>query len=219
MRPSTEIAPATRWDHELTDTLVRDGARVLDLGCGDGTLLARLGRRKVSGQGVEINAKMARQCVDRGVPVIQADLDEGLLDYFADDSFDYVILEKTLQTVNRPERVVNEMLRIGSVGIVSFPNFGHRAILEHLTREGRMPVNPALPYEWYETPNIRHLTILDFEDFCAKNGVHVVASFAFADGEARPLVEGDNRNAEEALFVVCRADKRDAVGGLVETVK
>ena len=115
-----------------------------------------------------------------------------------------MILEKTLQTVTRPEQVLREMLRVGRVGVVSFPNFGHWRIREHIRTKGTMPVTPSLPHEWYNTPNIRMLTVLDFELFCERNKVEIVERYSFADGEYGPMEEDDNFNAEEALYVLRR---------------
>ena len=123
---------------------------------------------------------------------------------FPDRSFDFVILEKTLQTVTRPQQVLREMLRVGRVGVVSFPNFGHWRIREHIRTKGTMPVTPSLPDEWYNTPNIRMLTILDFEEFCERNKVEIVERYSFADGQYGPMEEDDNFNAEEALYVLRR---------------
>ncbi|MCZ7584703.1 MAG: methionine biosynthesis protein MetW [Deltaproteobacteria bacterium] len=202
--------PIERWDHELIRDLVPEGSSVLDLGCGRGTLLSCLVRsKKVRGQGVEINPERGAECVRAGVPVIQADLDDGILGYFPDDAFDFVILEKTLQTVKQPVSVVREMLRIGHAGIVSFPNFGHWPVRGALVTEGRAPVTRSLPYEWHNTPNIRMLTIRDFEEFCEKNEVHVLSRWVFEGGRYRPLRARDNLLAEEALYVICDKDKKD----------
>jgi len=158
------------------DTLVRwvaQGARVLDLGCGDGGLLHYLrGSRQVTGYGVEIDDAGVATCVKNGVNVIQTDLDRGLSD-FEDRSFDYVILSLTLQTVKNTERVIAEMLRVGREGIVTFPNFGYwKNRLQVIG--GHMPVSESLPFEWHNTPN-RHLcTIADFERFCAGHGVKIL---------------------------------------------
>jgi methionine biosynthesis protein MetW len=162
---------------------VRPGARVLDLGCGDGTLLRYLWReRNASGYGVEIDDAGVLACVRNGVNVIQSDLDSGLSD-FEDRAFDYVILSQTLQAVRHSARVVREMLRVGREGIVTFPNFGYwRNRLQVLG--GKMPVSDNLPYQWHDTPNIHLCTITDFEDFCRAQGVRVLERTVITNGSA-----------------------------------
>jgi methionine biosynthesis protein MetW len=152
---------------------IRMGSSVLDLGCGDGSLLRYLREsRRVTGYGVEIDDGGVLACVRNGVNVIQSDLEHELSE-FADGSFDYVILSQTLQAVRHSERVVREMLRVGREGIVTFPNFGYWRNRLHVAA-GRMPVSDNLPYEWFETPNIHLCTIADFERFCASRGVKIL---------------------------------------------
>lgn len=197
---------ADRWDHNLIAQLVPRGASVLDLGCGDGALLEQLMReRDCRGQGVDVDQDHIVSCVQRGVPVIQSDLDDALPG-FPDASYDYVVLEETLQTVRLPNQVLREMLRIGRTGIVSFPNFGHWWIRAQLLLEGRMPMSPRLNQGWHETTNIHLFTVRDFEDWCRANGAFVHQRFTYADGQVRLLVPGDNLMAEEALFVIGPAD-------------
>jgi methionine biosynthesis protein MetW len=162
---------------------VRPGARVLDLGCGDGTLLRYLWReRNASGYGVEIDDAGVLACVKNGVNVIQSDLESGLSD-FEDRAFDYVILSQTLQAVRHSERIVREMLRVGREGIVTFPNFGHwKNRLQVLG--GKMPVSDALPFQWHDTPNIHLCTITDFEDFCGARGVRILERTVITNGSA-----------------------------------
>jgi len=144
------VAPP-RIDLAIVADLVAPGARVLDLGCGDGTLLKLLVDHKgVFARGVEISDEGVRQCVSRGLAVHHADLDVGLDDY-PDASFDYVILSQTLQTVHKPDLVLKEMLRVGRIGIVSFPNFGYWRVRAALLLTGRMPKTDYLPYEWFDT--------------------------------------------------------------------
>lgn len=193
-----------RWDHALIARLVPDGASVLDLGCGTGELLGRLIHEKgCAGQGVERDQAAVLACVERGVPVIQRDVDLGLHG-FPDAHFDFVVLEETLQVVTRPDVVLREMLRVGRVGIVSFPNFGHWWVRTQLLIEGRMPVTPKLPFSWFGSPNIHVLTVRDFETWCAEEGVVIEQAFAYADGEVHALIPADNVLAEEALFVIGR---------------
>jgi len=164
---------ALRADLELICDWIRPGARILDLGCGDGALLSHLARtRQVSGYGLEIDAANVAACVTAGVNVIQADLDEGLAD-FATGSFDHVVMTQALQALARPDLALAEMLRVGAEAIVTFPNFGHwRARLAIL--RGRMPMTPALPSQWYDTDNIHLCTVADFEDLCRRSGWQVL---------------------------------------------
>lgn len=196
--------PSLRWQDELIEKMVPLRCSVLDLGCGNGELLLRLTEcKQVRGQGVELDPGAVFECVARGVPVFQSDLDAGLKG-FSDQSFDYVVLEETLQTLHRPVDVLMEMLRVGRRGIVSFPNFAHWQVRFDLAFRGRMPVTPRLPRRWYDTPNIHLLTIQDFLDWAGENHVRVVEGHALADGAVRPLQPGDNLHAEEALLVVER---------------
>lgn len=153
---------------------VQPGSRVLDLGCGDGSLLARLrDERQVRGYGLEIDLDNVRHAIKAGVNVIQADLDDGL-DHFDDDVFDTVILLQTLQAVRYPARLLRDMLRVGHEGVVTFPNFAYWRARVQLSLAGRMPVTRALPAQWFETPNIHLCTIKDFEALCQSTGVEVV---------------------------------------------
>lgn len=154
--------PEPRLDLRLIADLVERGSRVLDVGCGDGALLAFLnGSRGVDGRGIEISQAGVNECVARGLSVIQGDADTDLAEY-PDDSFDYVILSQTLQATREPKRVLEHLLRIGRRAIVSFPNFGHWRVRMSLLFKGRMPVTENLPYSWYDTPNIHFCTIRDF---------------------------------------------------------
>jgi methionine biosynthesis protein MetW len=195
---------ATRWQDEIIAKEIPQGARVLDLGCGDGALLQRLMReRGVRGQGLEIDPEAVFQCAERGVPVIQADLDEGLRQ-FPDHTFDVVVLEETLQTLTNPHEMLAEMLRVGRRGIVSFPNFAHWRVLVDLVTHGRMPVTEQLPFPWYETANIHPFTLQDMLDWSAEAGVRLVSGYAYDNGTVRPLGADDNLHAEEVLIVVER---------------
>jgi len=155
-------------------------AKVLDLGCGDGMLLEKLQNTKqVTPYGVEISEEGVSQCVEKGFYCYQGDIDEGLADY-KENSFDYVILNQTLQITKRPAYVLQEMMRISKNAIVSFPNFGHLRTRLQLLIKGMMPKNVLLPYEWYETPNIHLLTIRDFQEFCKSNQFPVKKEYHFS---------------------------------------
>ncbi len=193
-----------RWEDDVILRIIPEGARVLDLGCGDGQLLEKLHREKnVSGQGVELNQADVFAAIARGVPVLQIDLDEGLKE-LTNDCFDYVVLEETLQTLNRPTAMLQEMLRVGRRGIVSFPNFGYWKVRLDLLLSGRMPVTESLPYRWYDTPNIHLLCLQDFLDWVKQQKVKIAEAHVLADGEVRPMRDGDNLYAEQCLLVVER---------------
>jgi methionine biosynthesis protein MetW len=160
-----------RADLDLVARMVPPGSRVLDLGCGDGDLLAELiASRGCRGQGVEVSREALHACVERGVPVVEADIDRGLPE-FEDGSFDVVVLSQTLQAVHRPALVLREVTRVGRLGIVSFPNFGHWRLRVQLVARGKMPVTRTLPYRWYETPNIHLCTVRDFEALARAEGL------------------------------------------------
>jgi len=171
-----------RADFRAIAHWVKPAARVLDLGCGDGTLLRYLADERESiGYGVEIDDDGILACVNNGVNVIQGDLERGLSG-FADGSFDYVILSQTLQAVRSSERVVREMLRVGREGVVTFPNFGYWPNRLQVMR-GKMPLSDNLPYAWFDTPNIHLCTITDFENFCRTHGVRILERIVMRDGK------------------------------------
>ncbi|UIJ72420.1 methionine biosynthesis protein MetW [Aurantimonas sp. HBX-1] len=172
-------APATaRVDLQLIADLVPRGARVLDVGCGDGLLLSLLEeRRGVDGRGIELSQEGVNECVARGLSVIQGDADRDLVHY-PDDAFDYVILSQTIQATRNPKTVLAELLRIGERAIVSFPNFGHWSIRLSLLARGRMPVTANLQHAWYETPNIHFCTIRDFVGLAGELGAKVETAVA-----------------------------------------
>lgn len=159
-----ETPAATRLDLLQVRDLISPGARVLDVGCGDGELLTLLtSTRDVDGRGIEISQAGVNAAVGGGLAVVQGDADSDL-DYYPDDAFDYVVLSQTLQATRNPRQVLENMLRIGRRAIVSFPNFGHWRIRAQFIARGRMPRTDNLPYEWYDTPNIHFCTIRDFVD-------------------------------------------------------
>lgn len=178
---------AQRPDFAAIAGWVRMGSSVLDLGCGDGSLLRYLqDSRSVTGYGMEIDDDSILACVKNGVNVIQGDLERGLSG-FEDRSFDYVILSQTLQAMKNSERVMKEMLRVGREGIVTFPNFGYWKNRLQIAA-GHMPVSDNLPYQWFDTPNVHLCTIADFERFCQERGVRIVERKVLTHGNAVSLL-------------------------------
>ena len=186
-----------RRDLELIADLVPAGSRVLDLGCGSGELLAHLRDHKgCSGYGIEIADANVQACVQRGIDVIQLNLDEGLA-LFDDRSFDVVLQLDTLQHLRNTEHMLRETARVGRIGIISFPNFGHWVNRLHVLG-GRMPVTRTLPYQWYDTPNIRVGTFADFEVLARKCGLAVTDSFGLQHGHI--VRRAPNLRASVAVF-------------------
>lgn len=176
-----------RADLDIIREWIAPDSRVLDLGCGDGALLERLQQQKnVDGYGLEIDPDNIAACIKKGVNVIQSDLDEGLSDYFADNSFDYVVMTQTLQAMNYPNRLLNEMLRVGKEGIVTFPNFGHWKSRWQIAIGGHMPISPSLPNAWFNTPNIHLCTLNDFESLCRRLNIEILE---------RQVVDVSHRNS------------------------
>lgn len=154
-----------RFELQIIASWIKPGSKVLDLGCGEGDLLKFLKQNKnVSGTGIEHNESKVAQCIEKGVPTLQGDINEEVLDY-PDDTFDYVILSQTLQQVYKPSELIRSMLRIGKKGVVSFPNFSHWKVRLQLLLSGYAPITRQLPYEWYNTPNIRVITLKDFKKY------------------------------------------------------
>ncbi|PCD02372.1 methionine biosynthesis protein MetW [Sphingomonas spermidinifaciens] len=182
---------------------VAPGSRVLDVGCGDGALMAALrDQKQVDARGLELDPANVAAAVGRGLSVVQGDADTDLADY-PDQSFDYAILSQTLQTTMRPHVVLDHLLRIGQRAFVSFPNFAHWRVRLSLLWGGRMPVTRLLPLAWYETPNIHHVTIDDFRAFVREQGLTVEGAWFLSDGNpARPAAA--NFFAEHAVFLLRR---------------
>ena len=194
----------TKPNYNVVSTLIPRGVKVLDLGCGDGTLLDMLRREKgVSGVGVEINQDMVLRSIEKGLSIIQDDIDEGLK-AFCDKEYDFVILNQTLQSTEKPDYVIDEMLRVGKKVIVSFPNFGYWKIRAYLFFNGKMPKSEKLPYEWYNTPNIHLLTIKDFYEFCRKRNIKIEKTIFLTDSKETKIPMWDKINCDEAVFVVSR---------------
>ena len=215
MNQQTPPPPALdkiRVDQQLVADMVADGSRVLDIGAGDGALLAYLVHFKgVDGRGIEIDHDGVTACVSHGLAVIQGDAESDLRDYPA-DSFDYVILSQTLQAMHDVRRSLQQLLRIGRRAVVSFHNFGYWRVRWQLLAHGRMPLTHALPHQWYDTPNIHLCTIADFVTLCTDLGIRIEQSIA-VDGKGRWLVGvggSVNWRAAEAVFLLSRPSNGSA---------
>lgn len=192
-----------RFDFAVIANWIPPGERVLDLGCGDGTLLRYLRENKdVMGYGVEIDHERVLGCIRNGVDVIQIDI-EGGLSGFEDQSFNHVIISQALQTMHTTERILGEMLRVAEEAVVSFPNFAYRANRKAIS-EGHMPVSEDLPYAWYETPNVRFFTIADFEELCGKLGIVIRERLAF-DEAGQAVTDDPNLNGSLAFYRLGRS--------------
>jgi methionine biosynthesis protein MetW len=189
-------------EHQIIMDWIEQSASVLDLGCGDGALLARLIEEKqVRAQGIEISEQAIHQCVARGLSVFQEDIDSGLSDY-ADKSFDYVVLNQTFQQVKKPDFVLKEALRVGKKTIVGFPNFLYISARFQMFFGGKVPVTPSLPYEWYDTPNLHFLSIADFVEYCKKRKIQIEQT-AFI-GKNKKVKLFPNLFAEIGLFLLSK---------------
>ncbi len=183
-----------RIDLRIVDQWIKPGSRVLDLGCGDGTMLKHLvDQKNVRGYGLEISPEGIIACVAKGLNVIEQNLNEGMSN-FDDDSFDTVIMSQTLQTMRAPRKTLAEMTRVGRECIVTIPNFGHWRARMHLFFKGRMPVSDLLPYEWYNTPNIHFCTFKDFEILCRDMGLNVMEKSVTAEQQLSSLLQAVNPN-------------------------
>ncbi len=183
-----------RIDLRVVDQWIKPGSRVLDLGCGDGTMLKHLvDQKNVRGYGLEISPDGIIACVAKGLNVIEQNLNEGMSN-FDDDSFDTVIMSQTLQTMRAPHKTLAEMTRVGRECIVTIPNFGHWRARMHLFFKGRMPVSDLLPYEWYNTPNIHFCTFKDFEILCRDMRLNVMEKSVTAEQHSSSLLQAVNPN-------------------------
>ena len=194
------VTLAERTDFHVIGEIIEPGSRVLDLGCGEGELLAWLVENKrVLARGVEISPAQVRRAISRGVSVYQGDIDEGLADY-PDKAFDYVILSQTLQETRSPLQVLKEMLRVGRRAIISFPNFGHWSVRIAMLMNGQAPKTKLFPYNWYNSPNIHFLAINDFEDLCREHHFPIERRYFLAG--ARHVKALPNLVARTAVFLL-----------------
>ncbi|MHC4431288.1 MAG: homoserine O-acetyltransferase MetX [Planctomycetota bacterium] len=201
---SSERANRIRVDYEVIESLIEPNSTVLDIGCGDGELLGQLTADKnIKGEGIELDQDLVLACVDRGLSIIQHDVEQGLGQY-ADQSYDYVILSQTVQTVKDPESVFAELLRVGRRVIVSFPNFAHWRCRTQLFLGGRAPVTKQLPFDWANTPNIHCLSLKDFDRFCEKLGVKVEKRIPLIKTGLSPVRFAPNLFAEQAVYVTSK---------------
>ena len=190
-----------RMDHQLAERWIAPQSHVLDLGCGNGELLAHLQQRLgVSGYGLEIDEEKINEAIANGLSIIEQDLNDGL-SRFADNSFDTVVMARALQAVKNPDQLLLDMLRVGREAIITFPNFAHWQNRLHLGLKGMMPVSEALPYEWYDTPNIHLCTFKDFEKLCTQHDIEIINRFAVSDSDIghSPLMTALIRQAPNLL--------------------
>ena len=194
-------------NYSVIAEIIEPKSKVLDLGCGDGELLRLLiDQKNCTGCGIEINQQNVIESIQKGLSVIQGDIDEGLKE-FTDKECDYVILNQTLQSTEKPDYVIDEMLRAGKKSVVSFPNFGYWRVRFYLFFKGRMPKSKMLPYEWYDTPNVHLLTIADFFEFCKKRNIKIEKSVYLTRNKSRSgfLIKNiANFFSQEVIFVISK---------------
>ena len=193
---------ALRPDLAIIADAVPATSRVLDVGCGDGELMVALRGKDVDARGLEIDPANVTAAIARGQSVVQGDANQDLADY-PDNAFDYAILSQTLQTTERPDKIVDELLRIAPRAFVSFPNFAHWRVRLDLLWGGRMPVTRLLPVAWYETPNIHHVTVSDFRDLLRAKGIAVEAAW-YLSGDKPTSAAAATWRAEHAIFLIAR---------------
>jgi len=194
----------TRVDYELIESLIEPNSTVLDIGCGDGELLARLTLDKnIQGEGIELQQELVLSCVNRGISIIQYDVEKGLEDY-ANKSFDYLILSQTVQTLLNPEKVFKELLRVGKKVIISFPNFAYWRCRAQLFFLGKAPITPGLPYNWHNSPNKHFLSLKDFDEFCKSLGVKVEKKIPLIKTSVSPVRFAPNLFAEQVIYITSK---------------
>lgn len=193
-------------NYSIITNMIEPNLSVLDLGCGDGTLLKMLKNKGINARGIDINQENIVKCLEKGLPVIQGDIDEGLQEY-PDKSYDYVVLNQTLQSTEKPDFVIKEMLRVGNKVVVSFPNFGYWKVRFYLMFKGKMPKSRILPFQWYDTPNIHLLTIDDFYDFAKSQDFKIEQKICMTKAKVRKSILQklfDNLFTEEVIFVISK---------------
>jgi len=193
-----------RLDHRIIFEIVESGSRVLDLGCGTGDLLYLLaGEKQARVQGIELDESAVYECVRKGLSVFQSDIESGLSEYPA-RMFDYVILNQSMQEVKKVDFLISEALRVGTKAIIGFPNFAHLGSRTMLFLKGKSPVTKSLPYTWYDTPNLRFLSIEDFIEFCAEKSVKVIEAHYLKNG--KEIRFWPNLRARNAIFVLAKGE-------------
>lgn len=191
-------------NYSIISNMIKPNHTVLDLGCGDGILMQMLQKKGIKVHGIEIDQNNVVKCLEKGLSVIQGDIDEGLQGY-PDNSYDYIILNSTLQSTEKPDYVIKEMLRVGKQVVVSFPNFAYWKVRFYLLFFGKMPKSKMLPFEWFNTPNIHLLTIEDFYTFAKSNNIKIKDAIYMKEGKTRKSIIHkifDNFFAEEVIFVI-----------------
>lgn len=190
----------TRLDHKVIYGVIESESKILDLGCGDGDLLAFLvKKKKVKAQGIELNEAAIYECVEKGLSVFHGDIESGLSNY-PDKSFDYVILNQSMQEVKNVDYVIKEALRVGKKVIVGFSNFTYLPARLRIFFKGKVPITKSLPYRWYNTPNVHFLSIKDFKDFCREKGLKIISAFYL--GNKKTINFFPNLFALNAVFVI-----------------
>lgn len=209
-----ETSQGLHVNYDIIMQMIEPESKVLDLGCGSGELLKLLKDKKnVKGRGVEINEDNIIKCIEKGLSVFQGDIDEGLKDYH-DKSFDYIILNRTLQCTHRPDFVIQEMLRAGKKVVISFPNFAYWQVRFYLLTFGRMPKSNMLPFEWFNTPNIHLLTVNDFKMFCKERQISILTQIYMNKACVKTDIIHNimpNFFAEDAIFIVSRDISKSSV--------
>jgi len=199
---------------ELLMQHIERGSRVLDLGCGDGRLLARLrDERNCTVMGIEKDDDFLVAAIEKGLPILRADLNVDLID-IPDRAFDYAVLSQTLQQVNRPKHLLNEIFRVARRALVVVPNFGHWKIRLQVAWAGRAPVTDSLPYEWFESPNVHFLTLRDFRELAGRGNFRIVKELPIIGGRAVDRAWGANLRAHSALYILERSDKPAEKGAI-----